>query len=144
MVISRRAWRLSLAIFATLAFLISSAVAQRADGTLSGDVLDPNGAVVSGAKVTVTNDDTNVSQTVETTSAGAYSVPNLLIGTYTVKVEANGFATYTRKQVVVKAAQVVEVSAKLSISGTETTVDVQAGANAVQAETSQLTNSFSS
>src|SRR3954468_5653695 len=142
--INRRLWRLSAAIFAILALLLSSATAQRADGTLRGDVLDPSGAVVSGATVTITNDATNVSQTTETTSAGAYSVPNLLIGTYTVKVDAAGFAPYVRKQVQVKAAQVVEVTAKLAVSGTETTVDVQAGANAVQAETSQLTNSFSS
>ncbi len=135
--------RYGLVLFALLSLLMSYAAAQRADGTLRGDVLDPTGAVISRATVTITNDATNVSQTTQTTSAGSYSVPNLLIGTYTVKVDAQGFKTYVRKQVEVKAAQVVEVSAKLSTAGGDTTVDVQAGANAVQTETSQLTNSFS-
>jgi len=134
----------AVAIALATLFLVAGAVAQRADGTLSGDVLDRTGAVVAHAKVTVTNDATNVSQVTETTSAGSYTVPNLLIGTYTVKVEATGFAPYVRKNVEIRAAQVVEVSAKLSVGAESTVVDVQTGANAVQTETSQITNSFSS
>ncbi len=141
---NKRSWRFVVAMLAIISTLLPSALAQRADGTVSGDVLDPNGAVVAKAKVTITNDATNVSQVTETTGAGSYSVPNLLIGTYTVKVEAPGFQAYVRKQVEVKAAQVVEVTAKLSVSGGDTIIDVQAGANAVQTETSQLTNSFAS
>jgi len=139
---SVKSWRFS-AAFLALFVLSMGAMAQRADGTLSGEVLDNNGAVVAKAKITVTNDATNVSQVTETTGAGSYTVPNLLIGTYTVKIEATGFESYTRTKVEVKAAQVVEVSAKLSVGGESTVVEVQAGANAVQTETSQLTNSFS-
>src|SRR3989442_983966 len=71
--------------------LTNIAWAQRTTGTLRGQVLDPSGASVPGAQVTVTNNATGVSKTITTTSAGTYNVPSLLPGNYTVAVEAKGF-----------------------------------------------------
>src|SRR3954469_21981004 len=80
-----------LAVFLLIAFASSTAFAQRLDGTLRGEVKDQQGAVVSDAKVTATNVATGVSATAMTTSAGTYSFPNLIVGTYTVTVEKTGF-----------------------------------------------------
>jgi outer membrane receptor protein involved in Fe transport len=117
--------------------------AQRADGTLRGTVTDSSGAVVPNAKVTATNDATGSSSTTTTTSAGTYSIPNLLIGTYTVTIEAPSFAKHERKDVRVLSAQIVEVSPRLNASTAAETVEIVSGAEVVQTETSQLSASFS-
>src|SRR5437870_12629121 len=60
---------------------------------ITGTITDPSGAVVPGAKVTVTNTGTNISNTAITTSAGTYTITDLIPGTYKVRVEAPGFAS---------------------------------------------------
>ena len=61
--------------------------------SVTGIVTDASGGVVPDAKVTITNDATNVAKTVATNSAGSYTVTDLIPGTYTVKVENAGFQT---------------------------------------------------
>jgi len=135
-------WFVSLAVLLTIALVTGTAFAQRFDGTLRGEVTDQTAAVVPGAKVTVTNEATGVTQSTLTTSAGIYTFPNLLVGRYTVKVEAQGFAAQTRKGVAVSSNTVNEAHMKLSVGGTETTVEVQAGSEVVETTSSQVTNSF--
>jgi hypothetical protein len=132
----------TLALLLLILLCIRPVAAQRLDGTISGTVKDPSGAVVPGAVVAVTNDQTGTTRTTATSDVGFYSVPNLLVGNYTIKIEAPGFATYTRTTVQVLAAQVVEVSATLSMANSSQTIQVQAGADLVQAQSSQLTKSF--
>ncbi|MGH9601533.1 MAG: TonB-dependent receptor domain-containing protein [Terriglobales bacterium] len=122
--------------------LAANTFAQRLDGTLRGLVTDPQGAVVSGAKVTAEKDGTGVVQTTETSNAGTYVFPNLLTGNYTVTVEASGFQKFTRRNVQVSSNQVVEAPARLTVGDAGTTVEVVAGAELVQTETSQLGNTF--
>ncbi len=75
-----------------VAFLFSlSLSAQTSFGRLSGTVSDATGAVVSGAKVTVRNTDTQDVRTVETDSEGFYIVTNLAIGPYVAEVTQSGF-----------------------------------------------------
>jgi len=108
------------------------AQAQTLDGTLRGEVSDPSGAVVAGAKVTATNVATNVSSETTTSASGTYNLPNLLPGTYKVTVDASGFATYNRDQVQVRTNQITEVNTKLSVSGITAEVAVVTGAEVVQ------------
>src|ERR1041385_6168498 len=81
----------------TLANAQSAASAQ-----ISGTVLDPQGAVVAGAKVTATNQATGQARAVETTSTGNYVIPNLAPGKYDIAVNAKGFAPGTTKDVVLR------------------------------------------
>ena len=60
-------------------------------GTVSGVVTDPNGAVVPGATVTITNSETQQTVVTTTSSEGRYTSPVLTPGTYTVKVDSSGF-----------------------------------------------------
>src|SRR5258707_10658595 len=71
----------------------SQMMAQGLFGTLSGTVIDSQGAVVSGASVKVTNAETNVSKSLTTNSAGIYSADSLNPGTYRVEAGASGFKT---------------------------------------------------
>jgi len=105
-------------------------------------VTDQTGAVVPNAKVTVTSPSTGVSQSTQTTSSGTYIFPNLLVGTYTVDVEAPNFKKYTRKEVTVQSNQVSEAHARLEVGGEGTTVEVAAGSELVQTTSSQLSSTF--
>src|SRR6476661_3868083 len=71
--------------------LSSARVQAQALSGINGSVIDSSGAVVTGATVTITNDATGVSSKTVTTTAGTYSVTDLIPGTYTVRIEATGF-----------------------------------------------------
>ena len=71
--------------------------AQRGTALLTGTVKDPTGAVISGAKVTLTNMDTNVSQSTTTNKDGYYLFPLVPIGRYQVSAEQKGFAKFVQK-----------------------------------------------
>ncbi|HWB83190.1 MAG TPA: carboxypeptidase-like regulatory domain-containing protein [Bryobacteraceae bacterium] len=76
--------------------LAALGVAQESRGTISGTVTDPQGAVVPGAAVTVTNTGTNVSNKTQTNQAGYFEVTLLNPGSYSVTIEASGFKTLVR------------------------------------------------
>jgi hypothetical protein len=115
--------------------------AQGLDGTLRGDVKDPGGALVVGAKVTVTSEQTESSRTQETTSGG-FTFTNLLVGTYTITVEHEGFKKHVVKGIEVKANQITEIATQLDIGSVSQTVEVAATAELVQTTSSQLGGSW--
>ncbi len=120
------------------------AYAQRTTGTLRGQVLDPQGAIVGNAKVTVKNQQTGVSQSVMTTSAGTYNLPSMLPGTYTVTVESKGFKASVEKDVKVLTDQDNVADARLEIGTSSETVEVIAGTAEVQTTSSDLNNNYDS
>ncbi|HST78595.1 MAG TPA: TonB-dependent receptor [Verrucomicrobiae bacterium] len=103
---------------------ISAAAQSAASATIVGTVVDPQGAVVPGAKVTATNAATGVGRTVVTTSSGNYTVPNLPPGTYSVRVEAKGFAAGETKGIILNVGDQRDLGFKLSISGATESVEV--------------------
>src|SRR5258708_875156 len=111
--------------------------AQGLDGTLRGDVKDPGGAVVVGAKVTVTSEQTDLNRVQETTSGG-FNFPNLLVGNYTITVEHEGFKKYVVKGIEIKANQVTEITAELDLGLMTQAVEVTANAELVKRTSSQL------
>jgi hypothetical protein len=142
--VSLRHFRL-LCIGATLALLSSSvAAAQHTTGALRGQVLDPADATIAGATVTVTNEATGVTQTTVTSSAGTYEFPSILPGSYTVTVVAKNFKKYVVAGVPVLANQDKVADAHLNIGAASETVEVSAGAAAVQTASSDLTDTFES
>src|SRR5690349_16204493 len=129
-----------LALFFVIFLLNFSAPLVRAqglDGTLRGEVKDQGSAVVVGAKVTVTSEQTDLNRTQETTSGG-FNFPNLLAGSYTITVEQEGFKKYVLKGIEIKANQVTEVAAQLELGLLTQTVEVTGSAELVQTTSSQL------
>ncbi len=116
----------------------TSAFAQRIDGDLRGEVRDPGGAVVPGAKVTITNEATNVTRNVDTTEVGVFYAGSLLPGKYTVSVEVQGFKRSVRRGVEVFANRVSEVIVKLELGVVTQVVEVVGGAERVQTTTATL------
>ncbi len=107
---------------------IGPASAQFRSG-ISGTVMDPNGAVVPGAEVTVTNVQTGVEATATTNESGLYSFPNLVTGTYDLKVTAPGFRTYDQKGITLTLNQFVRVDVKLELGTVEQAIEVVANAS---------------
>jgi hypothetical protein len=139
-------WRgsavLALLVMATALFFSASAFAQGTTGTLRGQVLDPAGAVVPNAEVTVTNQETGVSVKVTTTSAGTYALPSLIPGLYKISVEAKGFKSFIKKDVSVIANQDNVADAQVELGAATETIEVTGGAVEVQTTSSSLNNSF--
>ena len=130
---------------ASLVLLFSSlALAQRDLGTITGTVTDATGAVVPGATVTITNDATGESATVQTTAAGDFTRPALLPGSYTVSVEAQGFRRASRQKVEVTAGGRVGVPFALDVGDVTSAIEVTAQAELVQNESVQLGAELSS
>src|ERR1051326_6124536 len=80
-----------LAASAILLLLVSLTVSAQFRASIQGTVTDTSGALVSGATVTVTNNETGKVQQVQTSDDGFYRVGELPPGTYTVIAEMTGF-----------------------------------------------------
>ena len=65
--------------------------AQTVNGIITGTVTDPSGAVVVGARITITNTGTGISQSTTTGALGEYRFPVVPPGNYTIQIEATGF-----------------------------------------------------
>ena len=90
-------------------------LAQQTLGSLNGTVVDPSGAAVSGATVTATNSAINVTSTTTTQGTGFFQIFNLPIGTYVVKVSAEGFEVTELSAIPVQEAHATTVNATLKI-----------------------------
>ena len=105
---------------------------------INGVVTDQAGAVVAEAKVTVTNVDTNVSQTTTTTSAGTYLIIYLVPGTYVVKVGKSGFRSSVTNNVVVVGGATSTANAILSPGTVSETIEVNAPSVELQTEQPEI------
>ncbi|MCA1613281.1 MAG: carboxypeptidase regulatory-like domain-containing protein [Acidobacteria bacterium] len=121
----------------------AAAHAQTTFGNVRGVVRDPQGAVVPGATVVITNKETNASLTTQTTGEGEYQFNNLLVGTYSVKIEAPSFKTLTLTNVLVELNQTTDVPSELTVGGVGETIEVNAGgAELVDTTTTTLSKGF--
>src|SRR5437867_222582 len=102
-------------LFVCLTAVESTAWAQGPVGTINGSILDPTGAVVPGAAVVAVNIATSVESKTTSTSAGAYTLPYLPSGTYTIRVSAPGFRTSTAENIILRVAQDLTVNINLEV-----------------------------
>jgi hypothetical protein len=108
------------------AFAAAPAAAQVLYGSLVGNVTDQSGAAVPNAQVLVLNTNTNLTRTVTTDNAGAYSIPALPAGPYSVYVTAAGFQEFQTTDVTITINTVARVDARLTVGGVAETVNVTA------------------
>ncbi len=119
---------------AILALAAVFAFGQAETGLISGTVTDPSGAVVSGATVTAKSLSTQASRSVTTNSNGLYTISNLPPGQYELAVTAPNFGAF-RQNVIVNVGSRNEISPRLEVAATGTTVEVVAGGGGTQVET---------
>lgn len=99
---------------------------QTATGTLEGVVSDPSGAVIAGAAITITSQQTNVSVGLETNSVGAFVRPFLLPGLYTVSVEKQGFQRYSQTDVRLNVQATVTLNITLPVGDVGSKIEITA------------------
>lgn len=113
-------------LIAILLSLTSMVIAQTSRGTVSGTVVDQNGAVITGATVTLTNNETKVARTTTTNNEGFYRFDAVDLGTYSVKFTAPNFGEVEKNGVAVNANLDTDIGAQLAAGGQQVSVDVTA------------------
>src|SRR5262249_14868142 len=103
---------------------------------VTGTVEDTSRALLPGVTVTATNNATGVATTSVTNESGAYNIPGLLPGTYTVKAELPGFQTRAFKDVELGNAAKVRLNFSLQVAGQTQSVEVTVAADTLLAASS--------
>jgi hypothetical protein len=124
--------------FLLLIFAGISAFAQAGRGSISGTVSDPNGAIVTGAQVTLLNKATGVSQHTVTNGAGLYSFLSLNPGVYQVTATQTGFAPVAQDKVTVNVDQVTQANITLKVGAATESVTVTQTAELVEPSNSTV------
>lgn len=114
------------------------AQSQATTGLIQGTVVDPNGAVVSGASVNVRNTETGFERTVLTNSDGFFNAPLLPLGKYRVSITASGFSNSVLENVEVSVGQTLSLKVEMKIGGGVETVDVSAEGEGIQTSQTEL------
>jgi len=132
-----------LCIVALLALLLPFLAAAQSvvTGGITGSVTDQTGAVIVGAKVTLTSASTGETQAVTSSSSGVYGFSLLKPGRYTLSVTQQGFKT-SATGVDVVLGQIVAVNVKLETGSVSTTVEVTTQAAQLQTEDANITTTF--
>src|SRR5215469_1166969 len=125
-------------VFSLCALLLVASANAQFKANIQGTVMDPQGNAVSGAKVTVTNQDTGVVRDTVASAEGFYRVSELPPGKYTVTIEAAGFKKSTSKDVLVDAEQTRGLDVTLAVGAVTEQVTVTAAAEALQTEDDNL------
>src|ERR1700676_17946 len=90
-------WKVWILILSSL--LIAKIVDAQTTGTVRGTVTDPSGAVVSQAKVSISQDGTDITRFSLTNVAGSFEFTALPVGQYSLRVERDGFKKYEVKEI---------------------------------------------
>jgi hypothetical protein len=108
--------------------------AQGAASTIVGNVMDPSGAGISQATITIQNADTGTTREVRTNESGGFSVPSLSAGRYVVTANASGFATEKRMQIRLEYQQTQRVDFVLRVGDVSQSVTVEANVATLQTD----------
>jgi hypothetical protein len=118
---------------------ITPAVAQTyTEGSIAGTVFDPSGAVVPNAPITIHNDGTNADAHLISDGSGYYKAAQLPAATYTLTVNATGFAPFKEINVIVEVGETTEVSPHLATAGATSNVVVTGEAPILNFETPEI------
>ena len=109
---------------------------QQDTATIVGTVTDGTGAIVPGATVMVTNVQTNISLTTQTDDRGAFAVPSLRPGEYSLTVELSGFQKTIRTGVILQVAQVARIDLTIQTGQLTETVEVVGNSPILETQTS--------
>ena len=131
-----------LPILATLwlVLAISPLTAQVLYGALLGRVADASGAVLPGAKISVTNKLTGQQRETVADESGAFAFRDLQVGTYDIQITQAGFKTYTKSGVGVGLNSTVREDVQMEVGGTSETVTITAAAPILQTDRADVSN----
>src|SRR5262245_58105877 len=135
--------RLSVRLLTAAMLLLTTQISffaqsQLGTGALSGTVQDAGGAVIIGAEVTVTNEDTGLTRKSITNEAGQFSVPVLPVGTYLVRVTQTGFSVAEQKGLVVNVGSTTTIRIVMKPGAIDEVVNITAGAQIDASRTEEV------
>jgi hypothetical protein len=121
---------------AALVLATTAAVAAaQATGGISGTARDQSGGVLPGVTVTATNTGTGATRTTVSNDTGAYSLPNLPLGSYRLEATLQGFTTFTQTGIVLQVNSNPVINATLGLGAVAEAVQVTAAASLVDTRT---------
>ena len=109
---------------------------QQETGTVTGEIKDANGAVVSKASIIVTNVATNISVRTESNDSGLYTATSLRPGLYSISVERDGFRRATISRVTLQVNQVARIDVVLEVGDLSAVVEISTAAPLIESQTS--------
>src|SRR6187399_3142535 len=126
-----------------VAFLASATVfGQGNTGGIVGTITDPSSAVVTGAKVIVTNTRTGVKTEGSTDTQGGYVFNFLSPGTYQLETEVAGFKKFVRAGIALETGRQLRLDVALETGAVTETVNVDASAPLLETETGTLSGTI--
>ncbi len=131
-------------LFALTSSLFSTIALAQYGAGVQGTVTDKSGAVVSGAKVSATNQATGVTRDTTTGNSGFYRVSGLTPGSYSVTVEAASFPKKTVPDVIVNAEAVQGLDVELTSASEQQTVTVTAAGEGLETESATVSDTLTS
>ena len=117
---------------------VGMALAQGPSATISGTVRDQTGAVLPGASIQATSQETGRARTSVTDAAGHYRLPALELGTYTVQAQLTGFQTSAKSGVLLTIGSEVIVDLTAEVGQVSQSVNVAADVAMVQTTSAEL------
>src|SRR5499427_2245592 len=118
--------------------LACAANAQTSRGTVTGTVLDPTGAVVGGASVTLTGVETGVRLSTKSNESGVYRFDAVDLGAYNLTVTHPGFRAYVATGIGVEANRATTIDPKLEVGASETRIEVSGESSEILVKDSPL------
>jgi len=130
----RSAYICSLLFIFTAFVTVSTAVAQTGNsGNITGVVVDPSGAVIAGATVTIHNPVSGYERSATTGSSGNFNFQNVPFNPYHMSVKSTGFNDYAQ-DIEVRSSVALAVKISLTLAGTSSTVTVEGGGDLVETD----------
>ncbi|HYO81958.1 MAG TPA: TonB-dependent receptor [Bryobacteraceae bacterium] len=129
-------------LVSVLGAALTSVVAQTTTGDILGTVRDSSGAVMTDAKVTVRNIETNITGGTVSATDGSFRVPLLPSGTYELTVEKQGFARYVQRPITLRLNQQAEIDVAMQVAATSETVSVIADAPLINTTSAEVSTNF--
>ena len=136
--------RRSIAFICSLLFLVAASGAfhcawsQEVTAAIVGTVDDPSGAPIKGAKVTATDTERGTIYQSETNDAGAYNINRIPIGTYELKVTAQGFQTSAHPAFQLVLNQTARIDVQMKVGAISETVEVTGSAPILKTDSTQV------
>jgi hypothetical protein len=124
-----------------IAFVFAASVfaqAQATTGLIQGTVIDPNGAVVQGATITVRNAGTGFERSTTSNSDGFFSLPLLPLGKYRVTTEASSFSKSVLENLEVNVGQTTSLKIEMKVGAATETVNVTTEGEGVEVSRTEL------
>jgi len=133
----------TLAVFLAV-FFTTSAFGQQVFGSIVGTVTDASGAAVSGATVTISDQNKGTKVVATTNESGNFSRGQLTSGTYTVEVESRGFRKAVSRDVTVNVDQTARVDVGMQVGEVTQEIEVSAVAPLLQSDRAEVATNFTS